>query len=150
MKVIVIGGSDSDLEHMCHIEEEITKYSIPCVVRVCSAHKDPLRLMEILAVEESHNHVVWVSVAGLTDALSGTISFHSRHPVISCPPDRGNHSCLGNPNGSANATIFRPKNVAKFIAQMNSHIPSCRKLLQEEQENVVNKQRAKDASYSRA
>jgi phosphoribosylcarboxyaminoimidazole (NCAIR) mutase len=62
---------------------------------------------------------VIVSIAGATDALSGVLSFHSVHPVISCPPDKTNHfSCVDNPPGSSNSLILRPANVAKHIAQM--------------------------------
>jgi len=57
-------------------------------------------------------------VAGGTDALSGTLAFHADQPVISCAPDGMNPSCLNNPPGSSNATIIRPKNVARFIAQI--------------------------------
>jgi phosphoribosylcarboxyaminoimidazole (NCAIR) mutase len=57
-------------------------------------------------------------VAGGTDALSGTLSFHALGPVISCPPDAPNPSCLANPPGSSNATIHHPGNVGKFVAQM--------------------------------
>merc|ERR1711981_908206 len=56
--------------------------------------------------------------AGGTDALSGTASYLSRHPVISCPPDGMNQTCLTNPPGSSNGFIVRPANVAKFAAQM--------------------------------
>merc|ERR1712007_372429 len=62
-----------------------------------------------------------VGCAGGTDALSGTASYLSKHPVISCPPDGMNNSCLTNPPGSSNAFIVKPANVAKFAAQIFSH-----------------------------
>ena len=59
-----------------------------------------------------------IAVAGGTDALSGTLSFHSLHPVVSCPPDPPNESCLRNPPGSSNATVYSPRNAARFVAQL--------------------------------
>merc|ERR1712222_124090 len=56
--------------------------------------------------------------AGGTDALSGTASYLSVHPVVSCPPDGMNNTCMTNPPGSSNSFIMKPANVAKFAAQM--------------------------------
>jgi 5-(carboxyamino)imidazole ribonucleotide mutase len=118
MKVVIVTGSDSDMGHATRIKEELSVYDFENAdIRVCSAHKDPLRLMKLLQ-EYSEGPLTWVSVAGKTDALSGLLSFHSNHPVISCPPDPPNESCLNNPRGSSNATIYYPENVARFIAQM--------------------------------
>eukprot|EP00666_Eupelagonemidae_sp_cell4sb_P017931 gene17931-biopygen4662 len=47
--------------------------------------------------------LVIIGCAGGTDALSGTASFLSNWPVVSCPPDGDNESCLRNPPGSSNA-----------------------------------------------
>merc|ERR1711879_987033 len=55
-----------------------------------------------------------------TDALSGTASYLANFPVVSCPPDGMNKSCLTNPPGSSNAFVCKPANVAKFAAQMFS------------------------------
>merc|ERR1711877_78940 len=55
-----------------------------------------------------------VGCAGGTDALSGTASYLSKHPVISCPPDGMNQTCLTNPPGSSNAFCVKPSNVAKL------------------------------------
>merc|ERR1712224_674431 len=65
--------------------------------------------------------VMIIGCAGGTDALSGTASYLSRHPVVSCPPDGMNQSCLTNPPGSSNAFIVKPSNVARFAAQMFAH-----------------------------
>lgn len=74
--------------------------------------------------------VAYVAVAGGTDALSGTLSFHALGPVISSPPDAPNQSCLTNPPGSSNAYIARPANVGKFIAQLYAGVnPKFRELL---------------------
>lgn len=72
-----------------------------------------------------------VGCAGGTDALSGTASYLSRHPVVSCPPDGMNNTCLTNPPGSSNAFIVKPANVAKFAAQLfSSSCPEVRAVLE--------------------
>lgn len=120
---VVIAGSGSDVSHIQDIQNELGKYSVPSEVRICSAHKQPASCESIIKLyNNSLEPVVFVSVAGGTDALSGVVSFHSAHPVISCPPDADNYeSCLSNPPGSANSFILRPTNVAKHVAQILGH-----------------------------
>merc|ERR1719160_1214836 len=62
-----------------------------------------------------------VGCAGGTDALSGTASYLANFPVVSCPPDGMNNTCLTNPPGSSNAFIVKPSNVGKFAAQVFAH-----------------------------
>jgi len=119
--VVIMAGSDSDLPHINKIRESLDKYSIMSQVRICSAHKQAAELVEILKEYNTCKFpVLVVGVAGGTDALSGTASYHSVFPVVSCPPDGINETCLTNPPGSSNAFIKRPDNVAKFAAQMFS------------------------------
>lgn len=116
---VILAGSESDQKHIERIIESLQAFRIPYEVRICSAHKNPQKLMEIIAeYERMEGALAYVAVAGGTDALSGTLSFHALGPVISCPPDAPNESCLGNPPGSSNATIYNPKNVGKFVAQI--------------------------------
>jgi phosphoribosylaminoimidazole carboxylase PurE protein len=119
--VVIMAGSDSDLPHIDKIRTALQTYGLVSQVRICSAHKQATELVETL---QEYNRCAFplliVGVAGGTDALSGTASFHSVHPVVSCPPDGLNESCLTNPPGSSNAFIKRPDNVAKFAAQMFS------------------------------
>merc|ERR1711881_140958 len=67
---------------------------------------------------KSTGPVMMVGCAGGTDALSGTASYSAKFPIVSCPPDGMNNTCLTNPPGSSNAYIMKPANVAKFAAQM--------------------------------
>lgn len=116
---VVMAGSSSDKEHIEKIAKALESFEIPYQVRICSAHKQPGTLMEMINEYNSVGGLVaFVAIAGGTDALSGTLSFHALGPIISCPPDAPNQSCLTNPPGSSNAYIANPKNVGKFIAQM--------------------------------
>jgi 5-(carboxyamino)imidazole ribonucleotide mutase len=115
---VILAGSGSDKPHIEKIAASLDKYGVPFEVRVCSAHKQPTTLLTILETYDCFKGpLVYVAVAGGTDALSGTVSYRSR-PTISCPPDAPNNSCLTNPPGSSNAYIQNPANVGRFVAQM--------------------------------
>ena len=147
--VVIISGSDSDLPHIKKIQGELAKFTIDSNIRICSAHKQPVACENILKeLNESDVPSVIVSIAGATDALSGVLSFHSVHPVISCPPDRTNHfSCVDNPPGSANSLILRPANVAKHIAQILSLVdPKFKKIIAEKNSEKVAKLLEADAA----
>ena len=116
---VVFAGSDSDRPHVRKITESLEAYGIAFEVRICSAHKEPERLMRLLREYEGlGTALAYVAVAGGTDALSGTLSFHALAPVVSCPPDPPNPSCLSNPPGSSNAVIYDPRNAGRFVAQL--------------------------------
>ena len=116
---VIMAGSDSDEKHIEKIVESLREYGIPYRVRICSAHKQPEKLMALIREYNAINgSAAYIAIAGGTDALSGTLSFHALGPVISCPPDAPNQSCLTNPPGSSNAYIARAGNVGKFVAQI--------------------------------
>ena len=119
---VIMAGSDSDEDHIGKLTKALDGYSIPHDVRIASAHKQPETLMNAIreynAVEGS---LVFIAVAGGTDALSGTLSYHSLHPTVSCPPDAPNQSCLTNPPGSSNAYVGKVDNAVRFVAQVYAH-----------------------------
>merc|ERR1712014_535646 len=120
--VVIAAGSDSDMPHLQTWEKELAKFSIPSQIRICSAHKQPARLEAVLAeYNKSTEPILLVGCAGGTDALSGTASYFAKFPVVSCPPDGMNQTCLTNPPGSSNAFIVKPANIGKFAAQMFAH-----------------------------
>lgn len=142
---VIMAGSDSDLPHMEMIRTELSKYNIASEFRICSAHKQGAACEEIIEkYNQSIEPIVFVTVAGGTDALSGVVSYHSIHPVISCPPDKNNHlSCVQNPPGSSNSLILRPANVAKHIAKIfGHHVPEIQKKI------IKNNQKKIDALAS--
>merc|ERR1712100_752761 len=116
---VIAAESDSDMPHLETLKKELGKFKIDAEIRICSAHKQPARLQSVIAeYSKSTRPVMMVGCAGGTDALSGTASYLSKFPVVSCPPDGMNNTCLTNPPGSSNAFILKPSNVGKFAAQM--------------------------------
>ena len=68
---------------------EIAKYlkllGVSYEFRVASAHKTPEKVIEI--IKESENEkIVYVTVAGRSNALSAFIDGNTSKPVIACPP----------------------------------------------------------------
>merc|ERR1712079_952676 len=104
------------------LKREIAKFKIEAEIRICSAHKQPARLQSVInEYNKSTRPIMLVGCAGGTDALSGTASYLAKFPVVSCPPDGMNQTCLTNPPGSSNAFIVKPANIGKFAAQMFAH-----------------------------
>jgi len=115
---VILAGSDSDKLHIDKIVDSLRHWEVPFQVRISSAHKQPEKTSGIVHdYNEVEGSITYIAVAGGTDALSGLVSFHSYGPVISCPPDHLNESCLTNPPGSSNAYIGDPSDIGKFIAQ---------------------------------
>merc|ERR1719502_831289 len=90
-----------------------------------------------------------VGCAGGTDALSGTASYLVTFPVVSCPPDGMNNTCLTNPPGSSNAFIVKPANIGRFAAQLFRHQPSdISSALEENIAEKISKLEAADAKLT--
>lgn len=85
MKVVIIMGSKGDLDHSKKITELVKKFGVECVLRIASAHKVPLKALDILKEYEKEN-VVFITVAGRSNALSGFVDGNTHCPVIACPP----------------------------------------------------------------
>lgn len=85
MKVIIIMGSKGDLDHAQKIAGFIRKFGVDCVRRIASAHKVPLKALEIVKQYEKED-AVFVTVAGRSNALSGFVDAQTTRPVIACPP----------------------------------------------------------------
>lgn len=148
---VILAGSNSDKKQIDKVIESLDKYEIPYQVRICSAHKQPIKLMEIIKeYNQIEGSISYVAIAGGTDALSGMLSYHALGPVISCPPDAPNQSCLTNPPGSSNVYISKPGNVGKFIAQMYSGInPKFKKLLKQNNAKKVNSLEESDINFQK-
>lgn len=144
--VVIMAGSDSDLEHIGKITKELDDYEIPHETRIFSAHKQPGELEHVIGEYNAiPGKVAYIAVAGGVDALSGTLSYHALAPVISCPPDPRNESCLDNPPGSSNAYVEKPANAARFAAQIFAEAnPHVRNILEGKIAEKIAKQRKAD------
>ena len=122
-QVVILAGSTSDSSHCKKIEECLKQKNIFSVIHYCSAHKNTRKLLEILdKYEIHHNRIIYVTVAGLSNALSGVVSCNTRFPVIACPPHQDNLDMMVNINSTLQCpsnvpvmTILKPGNVALAI-----------------------------------
>lgn len=83
-KVVIILGSKSDLIFAEKISNFLKKFSVSVSVRIGSAHKVPLKVLDI--IKEEGEDSVFITIAGRSNALSAFVDWHTNAPVIACPP----------------------------------------------------------------
>ena len=127
--VPIIMGSRKDLDHAKKIASELSRYGIDSEIRVASAHKATVYLLEILAAYESDPRAkVYVTVAGRSNALSGVVDSNVVSAVIACPPysDRFGgadvFSSLRLPSAVAPAVVLEPAEAALLAAKILSSV----------------------------
>jgi len=131
-KIVILMGSDKDFEFASRIGKFVEEqgFHVECEYEVASAHKTVKRLLDILQTfEKSEDNIVFVTVAGLSDALSGIVAGYTKYPVIACPPDSEKYgwakvfSSVVTPKGVTVAYVSEPKNAAlmalKILALSN-------------------------------
>jgi len=85
MKVVIIMGSKSDMDWSEQIADTLDELGIDSVMRIASAHKVPFKAVDIIN-EYKDEQVVYITVAGRSNALSGFVDAQTEKPVIACPP----------------------------------------------------------------
>jgi len=85
MKVVIIMGSKSDMDWSEEIASTLDELGIDSEMRIASAHKVPLKALDIID-EYKDEQVVYITVAGRSNALSGFVDAQTEKPVIACPP----------------------------------------------------------------
>jgi len=118
-RVVVILGSEHDYAFAAPIRSFLDRFGVSCDFRVASAHRDSERLIRMIEdYEKRDDTIVYITVAGLSNALSGFVDFKTRHPVIACPPQSEEFwridvfSSLRMPKGVAPLMICDPENAA--------------------------------------
>ena len=86
MRTILIMGSTSDEPHAKKITDKLDEYNIPWEQHAASAHKQPLKVLEILEDNKKNKNIVYVTIAGRSNALSGFVAANSEFPTIGSPP----------------------------------------------------------------
>ena len=125
MKIILILGSASDADHAKKITDKLIEYNIAFEQHVASALK---QAPEALALLEKYKNekVIYVTIAGRSNALSGFVAGNSNKVTIACPPfaDKTDmlvniHSTLQMPSNVPVMTILEPANVALAIKRIS-------------------------------
>lgn len=119
-------GSKIDLEHAKTIAKVLEDYGVQYEIYISSAHKVPEKTLEIIkSFNERQETVVWVTMAGRSNALSGLVSANTHFPVIACPPFKDYadylaniHSTLQMPGETPAITVVDPKNAGQAVVRI--------------------------------
>lgn len=84
-KILIILGSGKDLDFAKEIEKIVKDFGIKCELRVASAHKTPNKVIKIIE-ENTEEEIVYITIAGRSNALSGFVDANTTKPVIAAPP----------------------------------------------------------------
>ena len=122
-KVVIIMGSKADLDWADQISSVLAKFEIETITRIASAHKVPLKCYNLIKEYEKEN-VVFITIAGMSNALSGFTDAQTHCPVIPCPPYSDKfarpdlYSTIPMPSVVSPFTILSPENAALAAAKI--------------------------------
>ena len=125
MKTVIIMGSTSDEPHAKKITNKLDEYGVTWEQHAASAHKQPLQVLEILTANKDEKDIVYITIAGRSNALSGFVAANCEFPTIGCPPfsDKTDmlvniHSTLQMPSNTPVLTILDPSNCALAVKRI--------------------------------
>ena len=125
MKAVLILGSVSDEGHAKKITDGLDEHGVAWEQHVASAHKQPRKVLEILDANAEEASVVYVTIAGRSNALSGFVAANSNFPTLGCPPfsDKSDmlvniHSTLQMPSNTPVLTVIDPGNCALAVKRI--------------------------------
>jgi 5-(carboxyamino)imidazole ribonucleotide mutase len=122
-KTVIIMGSERDLEFSREIAKHLKELGAKYEFRVASAHKTPEKVLAILKEFEKDN-IVYVTVAGRSNALSAFVDANTSKPVIACPPYSDKFggtdvfSSLRVPSGIGSVLTIEPEGAAIAAAKI--------------------------------
>jgi len=147
-KAVIIMGSERDLDFSHEIAKYLKILGVDFEFRVASAHKTPQKVLEIIKEFEDQK-VVFVTVAGRSNALSAFIDGNTSKPVIACPPYSEKFggadifSSLRVPSGIGSVVTIEPEGaaiaVAKILALENAQLVASVKAYQEGKRKELDK-----------
>ena len=123
--VIILMGSKKDLSFAAPMGRVLEHFGVHYEYRIASAHKTPKDLLNILEnYEQTGDRIVYITVAGLSNALSGLVDANTKFPVVVCPPYSEKfggtdvYSSLRMPSGVAPLVILNPESAALAAAKI--------------------------------
>ena len=122
-KAVILMGSERDLEFCREVAQHLKMLGVDYEFRVASAHKTPENVLAILKEFEKEN-VVYVTVAGRSNALSAFVDANTSKPVIACPPYSEKYggadvlSSLRVPSGIGSLVTIEPEGAAIATAKI--------------------------------
>jgi 5-(carboxyamino)imidazole ribonucleotide mutase len=125
VKAVLILGSETDNGWAAKITDRLNELGIAWDQHVASAHKQPRRVLEVLDGYAAEKGIVYVTIAGRSNALSGFVAANSSFPTLACPPFQDKvdmlvniHSTLQMPSKTPVLTVLDPGNCAEAVARI--------------------------------
>lgn len=126
MIVPFILGSKVDMDHAKSIQEVLDDFGVPHKTYISSAHKVPAKTLEIIEkYNEKKESIVFVTIAGRSNALSGLTAANTHFPVIASPPFKDKddylvniHSTLQMPSETPVITVLDPANAGQAVVRI--------------------------------
>lgn len=125
LKVVILFGSKADIDFAEPLRQTLRKLGIAFDQRIASAHKTTEGLLEILKkYENCGDKLVYITIAGRSNALSGVVDANTKYPVIACPTGLEKfssvdiYSSLRMPSGVAPLVILEPEAAALAAAKI--------------------------------
>jgi 5-(carboxyamino)imidazole ribonucleotide mutase len=126
MLVPILLGSESDKPFAEKITAHLDTYGIPYEIIVASAHKVPEKLLaHIEKYDNSGDQIVYITIAGRSNGLSGVTAANSKFPVVACPPHKDKddfmtniNSTLQMPSDTPVLTVIDPQNCAMAVMRI--------------------------------
>lgn len=151
MDVVILMGSKSDFDFAKEIGDTLKDFNVDYAYRVASAHKTPQKVLKIL---EEYTNVVYITVAGRSNALSGFVDANTTSPVIACPPYSSKFSgmdvlsSLRMPSGVSPAVVLEPENAAMLAVKIIAmRAPEIRDKIEQSQKSARDKLEYADSEF---
>jgi len=84
-KVLIVMGSDSDLDHLLPAVDALKELGVAVEVMVASAHRSPDRVVAIARAARDNDFGVVLAAAGGAAHLAGVFAAHTTLPVVAVP-----------------------------------------------------------------
>jgi len=125
-QVVIIAGSKRDKQFVKKIEGFLLDKQIRFKTFYASAHKQPQKVLETIdGYKKFDINVVFITIAGRSNALSGFVAANSSLPVIACPPFKDKLDYLININSSLQMpskvpvmTVIDPENAVLAVERI--------------------------------
>jgi len=147
-KVVILMGSERDSEFCRQIAKHLKALGLDYEFRVASAHKTPEKVLNVVKEFEGEK-VVYITVAGRSNALSAFVDANTAKPVIACPPYSEKfggadiYSSLRVPSGVGSLITIEPEGaaiaVAKIFAVEDQRLAKRIREYQQEKKNEIEK-----------
>lgn len=125
-KIVILSGSVSDKNFVEKIQSACDEFGINHEWITGSAHKEGEQVLENIR-KFKNEKVIFITVAGRSNALSGFTAGHTNKPVIACPPFSDKVDMMVN----INSTLQMPSDVpAMTILEPRNAVIACKRIFE--------------------